>query len=315
MDRLDQVALLIQIEASGSLAAASAALQISISAAYRQVRALEALLGTALVEGRGRHLTLTPAGRQLCEGGRRSLAAIADVEDAILELSERAKGTLCISATHSFATRHIAPLLKEYARSCPDVVVKIMASNLYPNLIDHDIDVAIRTTDFERDSSLTVRRLAGTNRILAATPDYLRRAGRPRSIEDLAEHFFLVYAYSTSPAKLRLYRNGVAETAVLKRLFKANDSQVLRAAALEHVGIVVQPTYILFDDLAAGRLVPVLEEWTQSPLTVNLAFPSRKYRSKKVRVFVDCITRHFQTRQFDRIWTAPCGSLKSGNNG
>jgi DNA-binding transcriptional LysR family regulator len=90
-------------------------------------------------------------------------------------------------------------------------------------------------------------------------------------------------------------------------VLESNDGQVLRAAALEGLGILVQPTYILYDDIVAGRLVPVLDAWDLPRLTVNLAYPSRKHLSAKVRTFIDFIAEHFDRMEYERKWTTRFG--------
>src|SRR5512133_3070461 len=144
------------------------------------------------------------------------------------------------------------------------------------DIIDNNIDVAIRTREFEPDSNITIRRLAETRRILAASPGYLSRMGRPRELHELAQHHMLIYTHANNPYELRFTRDGQATTISIKGVLESNDGQVLRAAALGGLGILVQPTYIIFEDIVAGRLVPVLDEWDLPRLTVNLAYPSRK---------------------------------------
>ncbi len=93
----------------------------------------------------------------------------------------------------------------------------------------------------------------------------------------------------------------------MQGLLESNDGQVLRAAALDGLGILVQPTYIIYDDIVAGRLVPVLDDWDLPRLTINLAYPSRKHLSAKVRSFIDFMAAHFAKMDYERKWTARFG--------
>jgi DNA-binding transcriptional LysR family regulator len=204
--------------------------------------------------------------------------------------------------------QHIAPLLPEYTRRFPDVTVHVETANRYLDLIDNNIDVAVRTRESEPDSNITVRRLAETRRILAASPGYLARLGRPRDLDDLARHHLLVYTYAHNPHELRFTRDGASTVLPVRGLLESNDGQVLRAAALDGLGILVQPTYIVYDDIVAGRLVPVLDEWDLPRLTVNLAYPSRKHLSAKVRTFIDFVADHFARMEYERKWTQRFGS-------
>lgn len=183
---------------------------------------------------------------------------------------------LRITASLSFAMHHVAPLLREYTERYPNVRVHVEAANRYLDIIDNNIDVAIRTREMEPDSNITIRRLAETRRILVASPRYFSRHGTPKTLEDLQQHRLLIYTYANNPNELRFTRDGQVSTVAVKGLLESNDGQILRAAALDGMGILVQPSYIVFDDIVAGRLVPVLDAWDLPRLTINLAYPSRR---------------------------------------
>ena len=235
------------------------------------------------------------------------LAELAEAESAVNAASLNPTGMLRVTASVSFAMHHIAPLLSHYTQRYPNVTVHVETANRYLDLIDNNIDVAIRTREFEPDSNITIRRLAETRRVLAASPGYLARMGRPQALDDLAGHHLLLYTYANNPHELRFQRGAEACTVATKGLLESNDGQVLRAAALDGLGILVQPSYILYDDIVAGRLVPVLDDWDLPRLTVNLAYPSRKHLSAKVRTFIDFIAEHFERMEYERKWTQRFG--------
>src|SRR5262249_10446546 len=157
----------------------------------------------------------------------------------------------------------------------------------YLDLIDNNIDIAIRTREFEPDSNITIRRLAETRRILAASPGYLSRAGTPRVLEDLARHSMLVYTYANNPHQLRCAPDGATRAGATKGVVRRTDGRVLGAVRLKDPGLLGRRLYTLSDDIVAGRLVPVLDAWDLPRLTVNLASPSRKHLTAKVRTFID----------------------------
>jgi DNA-binding transcriptional LysR family regulator len=125
----------------------------------------------------------------------------------------------------------------------------------------------------------------------------------PKTLEDLKQHPLLIYTYANHPDKLRFTRNGETKTLDVKGLIEANDGQLLCAAAFEHMGILVQPRYILHDDIVAGRLVPVLDDWDLPRLTINLVFQSKRHLPAKVRCFIDFIAEHFRRMDYERKWT------------
>ena len=229
--------------------------------------------------------------------------AAKDAEQAVNAKTVNPSGTLRIMASLSFAMHHVAPILREYTQRYPLVNVHVEAANRYQDMIDDNIDVAIRTREFEPDSNITIRRLAETRRVLAASPRYLAQHGFPKSLDDLQRHKLLIYTYANTPNDLRFQRDGQVTTVHAKGLLESNDGQILRSAALEGLGILVQPSYIVYEDIVAGRLVPLLEDWDLPRLTINLAYPNRKHLSAKVRTFVDFMAERFLAQGFERKWT------------
>lgn len=302
MDRFAEMVLFVQVAECGSLSRAAEAMDLSNAAASRHLSALEERLKARLVERNTRRLYLTEAGQDFLKRCKTILADLDDAETAINATALDPVGTLRVTASLSFSVHHIAPLLSGYTQLYPKVNVHVETANRYLDLIDNNIDVAIRTREFEPDSNITIRRLAETRRILAASPGYLNRHGRPERLEDLAAHRLLIYTYANNPHELRFTRGGQETTLPVKGLLESNDGQVLRAAALDDLGILVQPTYILYDDIVAGRLVPVMDDWDLPRLTINLAYPSRKHLSAKVRTFIDFMAAHFARMEYERKW-------------
>lgn len=309
MDRLGQLELLVAIAKAGSLSGAARAMGLSNAAASRGLAALEARLGVRLVHRNTRSLYLTDDGTTLLS---RAGGILADLDDAEASLSAKAfdpVGVLRVSASLSFALQHIAPYLPDYMRRYPRVRVDIEVANRYLDLIDTNIDVAIRTREQEADSNITIRRLAMTRRILVASPGYLERRGMPEHPQDLAHHDLLLYIYARNPNELAFRHLDRGEEVAVRvdSLVESNDGQILRASALAGLGIIVQPAYIVHDDIASGALVPVLDDWDLPRLTINIAFQSRKHLSAKVRSFVDFMTDQFRRNEFERKWTQRYG--------
>jgi len=307
LDRFTEIALFVQVAETGSLSRAAEALGLSNAAASRHLQALEDRLAARLVERNTRRLFLTETGQEFFSRARTLLADLKDAEDAVNAHTLNPTGTLRVTASLSFSMQHIAPLLRDYTQRYPNVSVHLEAANRYLDIIDNNIDVAIRTREFEPDSNITIRRLAETRRILTASPRYLARFGRPKSLEELARHQLLIYTHANNPNELRFTRDGATTVLQVKGLLESNDGQILRAAALDGLGILIQPTYIVYDDMVAGRLVPVLDDWDLPHLTINLAYPSRKHLSAKVRTFIDFIAAHFARMNYEQKWTGRFG--------
>jgi DNA-binding transcriptional LysR family regulator len=310
LDRWTEIELFVQVAETGSLSRAAQALDLSNAAASRHLSALEDRLGARLVERNTRRLYLTDTGQEFFTRAKSILADLKDAEATVNAAALNPSGVLRITASLSFAMHHVAPLLKEYTRRYPNVSVHVEAANRYLDIIDNNIDVAIRTREFEPDSNVTIRRLGETRRILAASPRYFAQHGFPKTLQELQQHKLLIYTHANNPNELRFTRlseDRATTTIHVRGLLESNDGQVLRAAALDGMGILVQPTYILYEDIVAGRLVPVLDEWDLPRLTINLAYPSRKHLSAKVRTFIDFIAEHFAKNDYERKWTGRFG--------
>jgi DNA-binding transcriptional LysR family regulator len=307
MDRFAQVEFFVAVADGGSLGRAASALGISNAAASRLLASLESRLGARLVERNTRRLYLTEEGLSFLPRARAILGDLADAEAALTETVLDPTGTLRVSASLSFALQHIAPRIPDYVERYPNVRIHIEAANRYLDLIENGIDVAIRTREYEPDSNITIRRLAETRRILVAAPSYLERRGHPEHPGELASHDLLLYTYAKNPNELHFTKGAETVRIEAAGLLESNDGQILRAAALNGLGVIVQPTYIVHDDLMQGRFVPVLDDWDLPRLTINIAYPSRKHLSAKVRSFVDFMVDQFARNDFERKWTSRLG--------
>ncbi len=307
MDRWTEIELFVQVAEAGSLSRAAEALGLSNAAASRHLASLEARLGARLVERNTRRLYLTDTGQEFFTRAKTILGDLGDAESAVNATSLNPTGVLRITASLSFSLNHVAPLLREYTARYPNVTVHVESGNRYMDIIDNNIDVAIRTREVEPDSNITIRKLAETRRILTASPRYLAQHGVPKTLEDLQRHTMLIYTLANKPHEFRFTKAGKTVTLNLKGVMEANDGQILRAAALDGMGILVQPSYIVYEDIVAGRLVPLLDDWDLPRLAINLAYPSRKHLSAKVRTFIDFIAEHFEKMDYERKWTGRFG--------
>ncbi|CAE6870604.1 HTH-type transcriptional regulator DmlR [Paraburkholderia aspalathi] len=304
MDRLTEIELFVRAAELGSLSKAAEKLDMSLSAASRHLISLEARLGARLIERSTRRVYLTEIGQEHFERCKHILADIQESESLVGAVASNPSGVLRVSSTVSFCMNHIGPLLPRYVERYPGVRVDVEASNRYYTLLGDDIDLAVRTREYEPDSNITIRRLAETRRVLAASPEYLSSHGTPRSPEDLLEHRLLLYSYANRPDELRLSRNGNTTVLPVSAAMKSNEGQVIRAAALRGHGILVQPKYVIYDDLVSGRLIPVLDDWDLPRLVINLAYPFRKFVPAKVRTFIDFLVEEFRDADYERKWTA-----------
>jgi DNA-binding transcriptional LysR family regulator len=304
MDQFKEVQLFVEVAETGSISRAAEAVDLSISAASRYLIALERRLGVQLVRRSTRNLCLTEAGAEFHRRCKSILADLTEAESVVKDATVRPSGVLRVTASLSFCMLHIAPLLPEFTARYPDISVDVVVANRYYDIIENGIDVAVRTKVLEVDSNITIKRLASTRRILTAARSYIEEHGVPRFPAELGRHKLLNYGLADNPRELNFQRDGESMLVKVKPLLESNDGQILRVAALSGMGILVQPKYIVYDDIAAGRLVPVLDDWDLPRLTMNIAFQTRAHMPVKVRLFIDALLERFRQHEFERLWTS-----------
>lgn len=302
MDRFREIDLFVQIIEAGSISGGADKLGLPVSTASRHLNALEARLGARLVQRTTRRLSLTDVGTEFYRRCTSILSDMAEAEAKARDAVVSPSGLLRVTASLSFCLLHIEPLLPELKARYPDINVDVIAENRYMNMVDNDVDVAIRTRQFEADESLTIRKLAVTKRVLAASPRYLSEHGSPAAPQDLNRHSMLIYNHANHPHELPFQKKGKSITVDITPSISTNDGQIAVRAALHDMGILVQPKYIIYDYLERGELVTVLDDWELPTLTMNIAFQTRRYMPMKVRVFIDALTERFLSNDFERRW-------------
>lgn len=302
VDRLTQMELLVQAVELGSITRAAEKLGLSDPVASRCLSQLERRLGARLLERTTRRLWLTEAGRVYHHRCVELLAGIAEADACVNECSTQPSGILSLTSSPSFATMHIAPVLPEFRRSYPGISVHIITAKHYEDAIDSGVDIAVRTRPFELDSGITVRKLARSRYVPVASPKYLAEYSAPATPKELERHPTLIYGFSREFHPHNFSRGNTIETVRLRPALLSTESQVLCTAALAGGGILFQPMYTIYEDVKAGRLVPVLADWELPPVTINMACHTRKHQPAKIRVFMDFLIAHFARLDYERKW-------------
>jgi DNA-binding transcriptional LysR family regulator len=287
MDRLDKLRRFLAIAEAGSLAAAGRRLGHSPPAVTRVLAALEQRLGVRLLERTTRRAVPTEAGRRLAEHARRLLA---DYDGAMREAAGEAaepRGRLRVTAPLSFGRLHVAPVVIAFLAAQPGVAADLVLADRFLDLIEEEIDVALRI-GWLGDSGLVARRVGAVRRMLVASPDYLRRRGTPADPRELAEHDLIVFdsRLGGTEWRFRLPDGGIQAMRPAAR-FAVNRAEAAVAAACEGGGVVSVLSYQVADDLAAGRLVGVLREFEEPAMPVQLVLPSARLMPSRVRAFLD----------------------------
>jgi DNA-binding transcriptional LysR family regulator len=293
LDRLTGLEVFARVAAAGSLSAAGRTMGMSQTMVTKHLAALEARLGAKLFHRTTRKLSITEAGRSYLEASERILADIEAANDAVAADRVEPRGLLRLNVPVVFGTRQIASLLPEFAQRCPRVTVELGLNDRHVDLAEEGWDMAIRIGALA-DSSLVARRLAPCRMATCAAPSYLKARGAPRTVAELADHNCLGYTLALSgPHRWSFGKRAEISVPIVGDL-RANNGDALLAAAVAGQGIIYQPTFIVADDLRAGRLTALsLDQPTNERLAVHAVYLPDRHPPAKVRAFIDFIATRF----------------------
>ena len=297
MDRFQEMQTFTAVVDAGSFVRASDALGMSKAAVSRQVGELETRLGVRLLHRTTRKLSLTEEGELFHARCRELLGALAEAEGELTARSGQAVGLLKVSAPVSFGLLHLAQLWAGFLAAHPNVSLEVALSDRMVDLVEEGFDVAIRIARLP-SSSLVSRKLSTTRMVLCASPRYLQEHGTPEHPSDLAAHQVLAYTLlTTGDAWAFEGPEGPVTVKVTPRMH-TNSGDTCRAAALGHQGIILQPTFLIGEDLRSGALVEVLPQYRSLELGIYALYPTRKHVLPKVRLLIDHLVRAFA----DQAW-------------
>ena len=287
MDISQQMILFAQVVDNGGFSAAARDLGLTPSAVSRQIGLLEDRLGTRLLNRSTRRVTLTQVGRAFYARCARVSQDVSDAESMVRSLVDHPQGTLKVVATVAFAKAQLLPLLPDFLNHNPDLRVSLEVTDRMIDLVEEEVDVAIRFTEQVDDPTLVVRRLATNRRVYCASPAYIREHGAPQSPEDLANHNCL--RLSTVAAWNDWKFNGQSGRRVLhvRGNFEANSADTVYYAVRAGLGIARLSTYLVNDDLKSGRLVRVLTDHADDESDILAVYSNRRNLSPNVRAFID----------------------------
>lgn len=279
----------------GSFAAAADKMGQARSVVTRQIAYLEEKYGVRLLNRTTRKLSMTDAGRAFYDRVRPILAEVADLELSLQAEGQAPSGRLRISAPVSFGILHLGPAIAEYLLRYPDVVIDLDLNDRVVDLVEDGYDVAVRIGPLQ-DSSLVARPLAPQQLLVCAAPAYLERHGAPQVPEDLKQHRCLHYAYASTGNEWHFEKDGITHLVRVNAALRANNGDVLRTAALAGHGVILQPEFLVGEDVRAGRLVALLQDYGHTPISMYAVYPHRRFLSPKVRSFVEHLEERFGGR-------------------
>ncbi|WP_413458909.1 LysR family transcriptional regulator [Herbaspirillum huttiense] len=298
MDRFSELKAFSVVASTGGFSAAARNLGMAPSSVVRLIDALEARIGTKLVNRSTRTVTLTDSGRLYFDN---VVSLLEQIEEAENSTSHQGvpQGRLKISAPVTFGTTYLAPALFELQSTYPKLSVHLHLSDGISDLAEESIDIAIRIGDPRHYANLTARRLAGHRRILCASPAYFAAAGELIRPDQLQQHDCLMFAYGAQQQQWRFVHKddpmADPEVVDVKGSLTVNNSALLRQACLSGQGIALLPDWLVMRDVEQGSLVWALQNYEANPGAMEVGiyamYQPNRDEAMKVQAFISVLKK------------------------
>jgi DNA-binding transcriptional LysR family regulator len=301
MDRMAAMGTFVKVVEAGGFAAAGRKLKMSPSTVTEHIHALEAQLGARLLNRSTRKISVTEIGKAYYE---RCLQILADVEDAdnVVQAAQAApRGRLNLNASVAVPPL-LAPVIAEFTALYPEVALSVTMSDRMLDMVEEGFDLAIRMLPLPQSS--LIMRTIGTYRLLVCgSPEYFAARGVPQIPGDLVHHNCLNFSTSPWGSEWRFSGPDGLQTIAVSGNMDSNSANALRLAAVHGQGLTMLPGFLAAGEIASGRLVPVLTEFTRTEHPISAVYPHRLHLSTKVRSFLDLLVKH---NRENPAWADPC---------
>jgi DNA-binding transcriptional LysR family regulator len=296
-DEISDLRLLVTLAAAGSLSEAARRQQSSPPVMSRRLAAMERRLGVRLVARSSRRFALTEEGSLLYQRAVRILAEIDEAEAEAATHGREPRGILRVGAPMQIGRRLIAPLIGRFAERFPDIQTQLVLSDIFQDLAEEELDVAL-TVGPPSDPDLLMRRLLVSRRVICAAPAYFERFGRPQRPEDLLRHNCIRKVRGRRiDAMWRFLEQGVARDITVQGNLSTNSGEVMHEWLLKGRGVGIKALWDIQEDLEQGRLIECLAEFAFGSLELCASFVGRPFLLPRTRVFIDFIAEALQRSQ------------------
>ena len=292
MDKFQEMQNFVAVVDAGSITRAADRGHVAKSAVSRRLADLETRLGVQLLNRTTRRMTLTDAGQHFYEEANRLLSQLDEVESAVLSEQAALSGRIRLAAPTVFGRRHLGPAINDFVQEHPQIEFDIEFNDRHVDIIDEGFDMAVRIAKLE-DSRMIARRLARITAIVAASPAYWLKHGKPRRVQELAKHRALHYSYvSTSTWRYRDSR-GRTGSVRIPGVLQANNGDYILDAGLAGLGVLRQPKFIAHEAINAGLLVPVFQNYEWIDVEAYAIYPKTRSVPQRVRTFIDFLAERW----------------------
>ncbi|MDA1022820.1 MAG: LysR family transcriptional regulator [Proteobacteria bacterium] len=293
MDSSIEMAVFVRVAETGNFSATARALKLTPSAVSKLIGRLEDRLGARLLNRTTRRVSLTEEGRTFYQHCTPILAAIEEAEQAITEFHGEPRGLLKVNASTAFAQDHIEPLIPDLLARYPDLRVQLTLSESIVNLIEDEVDVAIRIGQLP-DSSLIARKLGSARRMVVGAPAYLEKYGSPKTPDDLKDHNCLILSSATTFNQWEFKGPDGPRRIEVSGNFETSNGIALHRAAIAGIGLIRAGNFTVAQSIRKGLLVSILDDFdAATEANVYAVYLHNRHLSAKVRAFVDFLVEAF----------------------
>ncbi|HHF3866571.1 LysR family transcriptional regulator [Haemophilus influenzae] len=289
----EELTVFVQVVENGSFSRAAKQLSMANSAVSRVMKRLEEKLGVNLINRTTRQLRLTEEGLQYFRRVQKILQDMAAAEAEMLAVHEVPQGILRVDSAMPMVLHLLVPLAAKFNECYPHIQLSLVSSEGYINLIERKVDIALRAGELD-DSGLRARHLFDSHFRVIASPDYLAKHGTPQSTEALANHQCLGF---TEPSSLNTWTvlDAQGNPYKISPHFTASSGEILRSLCLSGCGIACLSDFLVDNDIAEGKLIPLLTEQTANKtLPFNAVYYSDKAVNLRLRVFLDFLVEELR---------------------
>lgn len=294
MDKWGEMQVFVACVKQGSFSAAGRSLELSPSAVSKLISRLENRLGIRLLNRTTRSLSLTEAGHAFYQRCFEILTELDEAEAELTDFGQSPQGLLKVNCSPGFATHQLLPVLPQFQQQYPDLTLELQLTGQAVDLVTEGVDVAIRLGQLE-DTSLVARKLGDCSRIICASEDYVQQNGEPKIPQDLHQHNCLRLSTRELFNQWLFSADGEEQIIRVGGNFVTDNVEALLQQVLAGQGIARLSGFMVSNQIAAGRLIPLLQNYKTERQQVHAVYPHRKFLAAKVRVFIDFLLQQFES--------------------
>jgi len=292
MDRFEEMRNFVRVVDAGSITRAADLTHLAKSAVSRRLSDLEGRLGVQLLNRTTRRMTLTDAGQRFYDESNRLLAELGEAEARVVSAEAALSGRIRLAAPSVFGRRHLGPAINAFLADHPQIQFDIEFNDRPVDIIEEGFDLAVRISKLS-DSRMVARRLARITASVIASPDYWDKHTRPKRPDELSGHRALQYSYYATTTWRYRAKNGRTGSVRVPTVLQANSGDYLLDAAIDGLGVTLQPRFISHDAIASGLLEPVFSEYEWFDVAAYAVFPKTRNLPLRIRTFIDFLAERW----------------------